>query len=297
MPLTGAYAIKRENVVALRLTRAASDVLLEANSTLSDDRLFAVLTGHSSTADGSLVWLPGEQVNNAIGVDGTELNRLEGNYIAIAAVEEENCAIVAEDGFVVKLNEETWCAVKDALQKKESILVPATAKGLDFAVEWLSVGYRNPLDGRIYEAAKGWEIAAPDPAAAAEEKAGQVAWLQSIILLTPESQLAARVNVTSLNAYISQIERTVVDHFTALPEIRGIDLLLQITLDSSGKTDRLAVVGPTFDRAETDNLGMDVLDSAIEALQAPEVIESVRFQMLFLLNGGDEGRALSENWL
>jgi hypothetical protein len=296
MDLSGAYAIKRDNVVMLRLTRAAGDILLNAISTLSDDRLFAVKTGHSSTADASLVWLPGEQTN-AIGVDGSEMKRLEGNYIAVVAVEKDDYAAIVEDGFVIRLKEPTWDQVKDALRNKESIAVPASTDGFDFGLEWLAVGYRNPLDGIIYETAKGWETFAPDAAAGDNESQDRAAKLLSIILLTPESTLATRVNTEALSDFIGQIERVVIAHFQGFPELPGLDFLLQVTLAPNRRSERLEGIAPSLGETQLGVIGMDVLDSRIAVLEEPDVVDAVRFQMLFQINGGEQDGAFSKCWL
>jgi hypothetical protein len=158
--------------------------------------------------------------------------------------------------------------------------VPATTNGLSFSLEWIFLTYQNPIDGLSYEAEGGWYHYSPN--SFPDRMSDEPVRMGEMILLTSESELAARVQVNDLAEYSLAIEKSVIEHFTSVEQGAGQDLLLEFKIQSDGPVKLGMALRPW-----TDNNHLNELSQRLLRLPSPEVNQdSIRFQVVFKLWGG-----------
>jgi hypothetical protein len=140
-----------------------------------------MLTALDPTANGCLVWVPGQKGPEAIVPPGSDGTRLCGCFIVFIAEQPANGGKILEDGFAMELTRDAWQAIRSALVDGNELSIPATGDAIAFALTW-----RDDLatDGRV--------------------TIGQVQ------LLTEQDQLAARASALDLAVFCREIQRCAV---------------------------------------------------------------------------------------
>lgn len=105
---------------------------------------FAMLALRDPSANGCLVWVPGQGEASAIAPRGSDGARVGGCFVVIASDKGQNGAKMIEDGFAVSLKPKAWRKLRDALADGEPLTVEATDGTLDFALAWRDAIYPAP---------------------------------------------------------------------------------------------------------------------------------------------------------
>jgi hypothetical protein len=184
--------IQRASAHGLRVGMIDSRItlsVLRSEQALWQDRLaqipdgipFAVLTALDPSANGCLVWVPGQNGPEAIVPPGSDGTRLCGSFIVFMADQPANGGRILEDGFAMELTGDAWQAIRRALVDGNELSIPAPDNRIAFALTW-----RDDLatDGRVT--------------------------LGQVQLLTPQDQLAARTSAHDLAVFCRDIQRCAV---------------------------------------------------------------------------------------
>jgi hypothetical protein len=110
-----------------------------------------------------------------------------------------------EDGFAIELTAASWAELRRALREHRDLVISATGGGYDFALRW-----RDRVASGAASASPA-SAAAPAPAAApASQRSPLPAELEpQIVLLTPEAELAARVELGALTTQLRAIHEAI----------------------------------------------------------------------------------------
>jgi hypothetical protein len=170
---------------------------------LADDTPFALLTALDPTADGCLVWEPGQRGPEAITPEGSEGSRLCGCFIGLLPEQSANGGLILEDGLLMKLTAASWNAVRGALIDGRDIVIPPDGAEMSLALTWREQDYVSPIDGQVEVAENGWvcyEPAEPPPAA----RPGL--WsIRGLRLLMLEDEMAARTSPEEVAAFCQEV--------------------------------------------------------------------------------------------
>jgi hypothetical protein len=219
-----------DNQITMFALRSEQPLWQDRLAQIPDGAPFAFLTALDPTANGCLVWVPGQKAPEAIvppGPPGSNGTRVCGCFIVFIADQPGNGGKILEDGFAMELTGEAWQAIRNALTDGKNLSVPATGDGMPFALTW-----RDDMatDGRV--------------------TIGQVQ------LLTPEDQLAARTSARDLAVFCRDIQRCAV-HVLADHDGR-LDLLVRASCTPHGHQFGLSRRGQASD---------ETLQALVDALE------------------------------
>jgi len=137
-----------DNRIIVSALRSEQPSWRERLAQLPENVPFALLTALDPTANGCLVWVPGQKGPEAIIPPGSDGSRLCGCFIIFLADQPVNGGKLLEDGFAMELTREAWQAICRALVEGQelsipatvpatgSATVPATGGGMSFALTW-----------------------------------------------------------------------------------------------------------------------------------------------------------------
>ena len=172
---------------------------------LPDNVPLALLTALDPTANGCLVWVPGQSEPEAITPPGSDGSRLCGCFVALLPEQPGNSGQMLEDGFVMELTADSWKKVRSALIEGTDVEIPAAGDGMSFALTWRDQEYVSPVDGRSYGAEGGWDTYQPTTPDGAPET--NTVTITQVRLLTPEHELAERSSADELAAFCQEVAR------------------------------------------------------------------------------------------
>jgi len=268
------------NQILLRLLPQASPNLQSQLGQLPSNVSLSLLTELDPVADGCLVWEPGQSGPVAITPPNSDGSRLAGCFMAFVPEQAEDGGQLFEDGFVMMLTDASWMTIRQALETRRAVSVPAAKTGLSFSMEWVAEDYENPVDGLTYHSEEGWETYSPE-GPRADESGGPVD-VKQVILLTSQGDLETRVGTQPLTAYIEAIRGAVQDHFAALAQGPGQELHLQFEVQPEGAVDLKMASQPGIADEILQGLYSDLL-----RLRTPEVNRGpIAFQIVFAIWGG-----------
>lgn len=252
-------------VSALRLEPPAwQDRLAE----LPDGVPVALLTGLDPTANGCLVWVPGQKEPEAIIPSGSDASRVCGCFLALFPGQPANAGKILEDGFAIQLTGEAWQALRRALIDGEERTIPAV-DGMSLALTWREedeVGSSSePIDA---------------PQAPARHP-GKVV-LGPVRLLTPEAEFARRASAEPLGAFCRELQRCAERVLADRDE--PLELRLQVICRP-----RSHRVGLSHKGDASEEL-LDALIAALEQIPTLPVHAEVSFEVELSVAGGPRVR-------
>jgi hypothetical protein len=212
---------------------------------LPDGVPLALLTALDPTANGCLVWVPGQKEPEAIIPTGSDASRVCGCFLALFADQPANTGKILEDGFAMQLTGEAWQALRRALIEGEELTLPGT-DGMSFALTWRDQDEVGPGDGD-----GGWQATPPGSPAGP----GKVA-LGPVRLLTSEAELAERASAEQLGAFYRELQRCVERVLADRDE--PLELRLQVICRPRSHRVGLSHKG---------DVSEDLLDALIDALE------------------------------
>ncbi len=237
---------------------------------LPDRVPLALLTALDPTANGCLVWVPGQKEPEAIIPTGSDASRVCGCFFAVFADQPANTGKILEDGFAMQLTGEAWQALRRALIEGKELTIPAT-DGMSCTLTW-----RDPADDRPAEAS--WQAYAPEPPAG---RPGKVA-LGPVRLLMSEAELAQRTSAEQLGAFCRELQRSV----ERLLADRDEPLELRLQVICRPRSHR---VGLSHKGDASDDL-LDALIDALEQIPTLPVRGEVSFELELSVAVGPAGR-------
>lgn len=252
--------------IVVSALRTAHPVWPDRLAQLPDRVPLALLTALDPTANGCLVWVPGQKEPEAIIPTGSDASRVCGCFFAVFADQPASTGKILEDGFAMQLTGEAWQALRRALIEGEELTIPAT-DGMSCTLTW-----HDAADDRPAEAS--WQAYAPEPPAG---RPGKVA-LGPVRLLTSEAELAQRTSAEQLGAFCRELQRCVERVLADRDE--PLELRLQVICRPRSHRIGLAHKGDASD---------DLLDALIDALeQIPTlpVRAEVSFELELLVGVG-----------
>jgi hypothetical protein len=242
-------------VSALRAEPPWQDRLAE----LPDRAPLALLTALDPTANGCLVWVPGQKEPEAIIPTGSDASRVCGCFLALFADQPANGGKILEDGFAMQLTGEAWQALRRALIDGAELTIPAT-DAMSLALTWR----KDELAPGAGEA--GWSAYPPQ----APGRPGKVA-LGPVQLLSSEAELAERTSAEQLAAFCRELQRCV----ERVLADRDAPLELRLQVICRPRSHR---VGLSHKGDASDDL-LDALIDALEQIPTLPVRAEVRFEV------------------
>jgi hypothetical protein len=199
------YVGKKDDQITVSALRSEQASWLAWLAQVPETTPLALLTAFDPSANGCLTWVPGQKELTAITPPGSDGSRLCGSFIAFVPEQSTNGGGFLEDGFAMLLTTDAWRAIRRALVDGKELSIPGSDKQRSFALTWRDEVYVSPIDGETFIAPGGWNMYHPDtPAIAATNGRVKVA---DIRLLTSQADIAARVSVKDMAAFIREIER------------------------------------------------------------------------------------------
>jgi hypothetical protein len=133
---SGALASCENGVLTLRLPQGARYRLAAELEPLGNDGTFAILSEIDPSADGCLVWTPGETRHTAISPPGVRPSRFGGCFLAAAPVAgtAADRSQFFEDGFLLSLTAGSYRALRAALRTGAALELPSSPDR--FRLEW-----------------------------------------------------------------------------------------------------------------------------------------------------------------
>jgi hypothetical protein len=168
-----------DGTLHVRVAPETAPDLARALRGLTPGRVMLALLQPDPLAGGRFVWVPGEtspQVITGPGFTG----RVTGSFLAIGLDPSGTRAVLVEDGAVLALTPAVRDTVAQALDGRRAY-GPTSAAG---SVTWIV------------------EVTSPRPASSGP--------LVEVTFLTPEDQLAGRISVSDLTAFLQAVERELV---------------------------------------------------------------------------------------
>jgi hypothetical protein len=193
------------NEIIVSALRGAQPPWRDRLGDLPDDVPLALLTALDPTANGCLVWVPGQSAPEAITPQGSDGSRLCGCFVVFIPEQPDNGGRMHEDGVVMELIADSWKAVRSALIEGRDVRVPAAGTDMSLALTWRDQEYVSPVDGRSYAAAAGGDTYQPTTPEGAP--ATSKVTIKQVRLVTPEGELAARSSAPELAAFCQEVQR------------------------------------------------------------------------------------------
>jgi hypothetical protein len=261
LPIGGARSLwlRDQDLIVLRLTFAAGELLAHALTQLPAAAPVAVLTEVDPTASGCLVWEPGQRGPAVIAVnEGVNGSVFSGCFMLFIPDQPANSGRGIEDGLCFELTASSWTALREALATRRPATIQADDAGFSFSLEW-----------------------APDSPETLGTSDDEAATIDHVKLLTPEDELAARVPVEALSGYVRQVDATVNAHFGSREEPSSGALVAHFELDVDDRhLIRLVSADPSND------WHLDRLHDALLRVDRPEIAGGpVTFEIEFDVAG------------
>ncbi|MFO0561487.1 MAG: hypothetical protein U0269_25985 [Polyangiales bacterium] len=133
----GSATVEGDRIV-LELPTTAAGALREPIGELPEDTALVVIVPIDPRADGLLVWRPGDRELTAIGPSDAVGAKVSGNFIALVPNQPEDGSNPLEDGFAVRMTNDSWARVRRALAAAEAIELAAGDDSLPFSLRWFS---------------------------------------------------------------------------------------------------------------------------------------------------------------
>ena len=133
---SGAMAWCEKGLLALRVPPGARSRLATELAALGDERAFAIILEIDPSADGCLVWTPGETRPGAISRPEARPSRVTGCFLAATPVAgaAADRSQFFEDGFLLSLTGASFRALREALQRGGALALAASPDR--FRLEW-----------------------------------------------------------------------------------------------------------------------------------------------------------------
>lgn len=238
----------------------------------------ALLTDLGPSADGCLVWEPGQKEAAAITPLGSRGSRVGGCFVLFIPEQPADSGQILEDGFAVTLTTPSWAAVRRAFLDGQAITVPASGDGLSLSVAWqdnVVAGqdevYVNPVDQKTYVASGGWVTCQPDSPRVAEPQSNRVK-TEEVRLLTADADLAIRTTADDLAVFCKAVERCAAAALAA--SLGAFKVLVQFHCTCSGHQIQMAHQGDA-----TPELLQKLSDSLAQLPKLPVRQADVTFQV------------------
>ena len=236
---------------------------------LPDRVPIALLTALDPTANGCLVWVPGQKEPEAIVPTGSDASRVCGCFLALFEDQPANAGKILEDGFAMQLTGEAWQALRRALIEGEELAIPAT-DAMSLALTW--------RDDEVGPGEGGWPAHAE---AAPAGRPGKVA-LGPVRLLMSEAELARQTSADELAAFCRELQRSV--ERVVADRDEPLELRLQVICRP-----RSHRVGLSHKGDASDDL-LDALIDALEQVPALPVRGEVSFELELAVAVGPRAR-------
>ena len=158
---SGAVASCEKGLLTLRVPQGARSRLAAGLEPIGDDGAFAIISELDPSADGCLVWTPGETRPGAISRPDVTPERVTGCFLAAAPVAGATAdrTQFVEDGFLLSLTAASFRALREALKRGGALALPASPDR--FHLEWAAPA--EPIDEPLFKIAALQPISAPVP--------------------------------------------------------------------------------------------------------------------------------------
>lgn len=246
---------KKERVV-LTLPRKLPVFAQQALANAARGEALALMTSPQPTAESILVWRPGQSGAHAISTPTADGTRIAGNFLLLLPGHAENDVQIIEDGFAVKLTQDSWPRVLAAIAGEEAF----------------SLGDR--------EARTVFEIMWTTPVLPAGETSGPVV-KQHIILQTESKLLDERTTPEALAEYILKIDAALVE---VVPSTSSTPVELQVICKLAH--DREPLVRVVARPSLAPELATTI-ERKLATIPSPPISnESIEFSIVYRLWGG-----------
>lgn len=260
-------------------------------------------TGVDPRANAHLVWTaPGNDRIDAVGPDGSDGTRISGSFLEIVPGVDRNECRQVEDGYMLMLTKNEWARFKQALSEHKEFALETTtgqpAKKRDkkaltneikqFALFWDRTpvptdgsAYKNPVDGKTYDAPGGWHVYRPEEPRARAGKNGEDGKIivDGIVLLTDEKTVAKSISAESLAGFIKRIEDAARTTMRTGTRPRDYEMLIQTELTPGNQANYQIAVRPE----SLASRQVQSLHEELKRLPAPPAGGTVKFQLKFTL--------------
>lgn len=171
----------------------------------ADDVPLALLTSVDPSADGCLVWEPGQRGPEAITPPGSDASRLCGCFVGLLPGQPASGGQIVEDGLVMKLTTGSWNALRGALSDGRDLVIPADAAEMSLVLTWRESEDVGAGDGESHVDDSG---GVTDQSTSAAPEAAVGTWqIEQVRLLIPEHELAARTTPEEVAAFCREVAR------------------------------------------------------------------------------------------
>jgi hypothetical protein len=230
------------NIITLRALPQTSEEMRNHLDQIPMNKPLVLLTKLDPSANACLVWEPGQSDPHAITPPNSSGTRMCGCFMLFVSEQSGDSGRIIEDGFAMKLTNESWATIRQAFKTREAVFIPATDKGMSFALEWIPTSYTNPFDGLTYYTETGWETYGPTSSHDITEE--EPVNVEKIVLLNTDPELAMRVDINILSDYIQAIEDVVRHHFATVAVTESQDLIVQLEVWPDGNVETLFATCP-----------------------------------------------------
>ncbi|KAH8749170.1 hypothetical protein BGZ57DRAFT_140114 [Hyaloscypha finlandica] len=230
-------------------------------------------------ADGELTWKSGQKYPMGMASTSRKMKNLNLGFLMFIPQRDKDHCMMCEDGYGILIRDDTWKAIRDAIQNAQDITIPLE-DDKRFILQWKHSVFHNPIDGGEYTAS--WctyrSSGPPNP-----PSNSHVDISQTVFLIDPPG---GSIDTEELVDYIQQIHKVVEQQIPPqpLPAPPG-----------STHPGRQAVIEIELPKCEgwlkmTAYPSMDGLDiqgimGRVGALMAPESRAVAKFQLFFNLWG------------
>ena len=247
------FSVFREgNQIVLRARADRAAEAVKALSALAPEAPLALLTRTDPSADGALVWLPGQAQANAITPRGSDGKRICGSFMLFLPEQEEDLEQVLEDGFALHLTSRSWGQLRGAILAQEDIETPL------FALRWIPAVFDQYL---------------PSLGGARPPQAGRIRDKQ-IVLLQPDAETSAAITASALAGFAKSVAERVHAQFSRHTAKGHLRVTIKFQPDRKASYE-LATQGAI------DKASLQQLWDAMEKLATPTVEKPVGFAVDF----------------
>lgn len=250
-------AVLHENRVTLSLQRSMADARWDEAMSQLPDAPMAFLALRDPDANACLVWEPGQGEPTAISPPGSDGSRMSGCCVVLFE-ESTDGGKLFEDGFAIELTAASWAELRRALREHRDLVIPATGGGYDFALRW-----RGGVDAG---AAPGAPASDPAPASSGQASPLPAELDPIVVLLMPEAELAARVEISALSSQLRAIHEAIAKTYAS-----GEILVAPLGLFVAVKPGRRVKVWAQGIEAPLRGEDAALLEERASAVPAPDV--------------------------
>lgn len=199
--LVKGWAKMRADKIVLELKESEAESLATALEQLPNEAGFCLQTLIDPTADGCLVWTPGQKEPSAITPPSSTGQRLCGAFVMVVPQQKDDQVQLYEDGFALTMTDSSVLAFRKALCQQSSFEFAGSSAGFGFSLVWASNKYVSPFDGQVYRAEGTFRTHEPTE----HKPSADSITLKNIVLLTSEQEMGQRITVEALSTYCKQI--------------------------------------------------------------------------------------------